>query len=193
MTTRTPQVVIRFGPDDSLIAESFINGHRTTTPITTIDSIRRILVAQRSYRHDTIGFDARPTAAQVKHWETHTECEDPTCSFCLAESIGIDQSIESWRAAQTELRVQRAKSKKPLLQTYKIGDGSATVTYLPPRNQKIKPKKASSKEPKIPANAKPVASLAGMFAAALNPSKESQPKSPKTPSLAGILNQPNKA
>lgn len=145
MTTpsRIPQVIITLSPEGVLQAELPYSGGRRHVPIEHLDDIRRILSAQLRPHESTIGLDGSPTSGQVRHWDRHEnrDIKDPDCPWCIANELGIDTSREAYFRARKALHNARAKAK-PILQSYKIGDGSARVTYLKTKSKKISPRKA---------------------------------------------------
>lgn len=145
MTTpsRIPQVIITLSPEGTLQAELPYSGGRRRVPVESLSDIHRILSAQLRPHESTIGLDGSPTSGQVRHWDRHEnrDIKDPDCPWCIANELGIDTSREAYFRARKALHNARAKAK-PILQSYKIGDGSARVTYLKTKSKKISPRKA---------------------------------------------------
>lgn len=145
---RVPQVIITLAPDGTLLMErGGLNGARSQTPITSLETIRRALASQLRNRESTIGTDGSPTISQVRHWERHLERvdhrtgtilqiykPDPDCIWCIAHDLGIDTSERAHRRARAILREQRRISSRP----FTMGDGSVTVRKVPARDRHIK-------------------------------------------------------
>lgn len=141
---RVPQVMLTLSPTGDIVAEyPTPNGLRRHVPIEDsqagMDTIRRILSAQLGNRPSTIGLDAKPTAAQAKHWQEHLarDRKDEHCPWCIAKDLGIDTSESAFKRAKAMLREQRqAPTKRPF--NY-AGDGSVKVYKTAKPGSKAKP------------------------------------------------------
>lgn len=130
---RIPQVMLTLAPDGSIVAEfPTPNGLRRHVPIPSepalaLETIRRILSAQLGNRPQTIGTDAKPTSAQVRHWQEHLDQgkTDPMCPWCIAAELGIDTSQSAYKRAQAYLRAQRRETTRRNF--HYAGDGTVKV------------------------------------------------------------------
>lgn len=130
---RVPQVMLTLAPDGTVVAEfPTPNGLRRHVPIhdiTGMETIRRILAAQLSHRPQSIGSDAKPTTAQVRHWSEHLDQNKTSeyCPWCIAASMGIDTSQSAYNRAQAILRAERAATSRRSF--HYAGDGSVKVYH----------------------------------------------------------------
>jgi hypothetical protein len=142
---RVPQVLITLAPDGSLVAEfPTTNGLRRHVPISEefgIQTIHRILAGQISHTPSTIGLDAKPTIAQVRHWSEHLDQSKTSdhCPWCIAASLGIDTTERAYKRAVASLQAQRKASRQQSQQSFhRAGDGSVKV-YTKGPSTKAKP------------------------------------------------------
>ena len=142
--TRVPQLILTLTPDDRIVAEcTGANGARRHVPIESLYQIRQILSARLSQTPSTIGMDAQPTTAQVRHWHEHEEpgIQDLDCSWCLAAEMGIDTSRAAFLRARRILLAERARhSRKPDPSLHTVGDGTVKVRVIPKRSKHISPR-----------------------------------------------------
>jgi hypothetical protein len=141
--TRVPQLILTLTPNDEIVAEcTGANGARRHVPIESLYQIRQILSARLSQTPSTIGMDAQPTTAQVRHWHDHEEAGtiDLDCSWCIASEMGIDTSRAAFLRARRILLAERARhSHKPDPSLHTAGDGSVKVRHLPSRSKHLSP------------------------------------------------------
>lgn len=153
---RVPQVILTLAPDGSLAAEfPTPNGLRRHVPIDgepseQIASIRRILSAQLGNQPTQIGTDAKPTTAQVNHWQKHLESvdkvsglptigkPDPMCPWCIAAELGIDTTEAAYKRSQAILRAERKATSRRNF--HYAGDGSVKVYHAAKAGSKRKAK-----------------------------------------------------
>ena len=93
---RQPRVILTLNPDTSEICMEVAEGAiRRLIPVTQFETIRNNLQHQLMAAHDhtaiTIGMNAEPTIAQIKHWEDHSRRStraklSSNCPFCIAEA-----------------------------------------------------------------------------------------------------------
>lgn len=94
---KTAQVIVKLHPETGEIQAELpgSNGARHTVTIRSLDTIRTMLRHQQELFHAqavlSIGLNADPTEAQIRHWEDHSKRGrrarlQSNCPFCIAEA-----------------------------------------------------------------------------------------------------------